>query len=50
MFSFYCMHVLDIQENIFPRAARWLSSLAPPSAQGVILETQDEVLRQAPNM
>ena len=28
----------------------WLSSLAQPSAQGVILETQDRVLHQAPSM
>uniref|UniRef100_A0A8C0KXL2 NAC-A/B domain-containing protein n=1 Tax=Canis lupus dingo TaxID=286419 RepID=A0A8C0KXL2_CANLU len=28
----------------------WLSSLAPPSAQGVILESQDLVPRQAPCM
>ena len=27
---------------------RWLSGLAPPSAQGVILETQDRVPHQAP--
>ena len=29
---------------------RWLSSLAPPSAQGLILETWDRVPRQAPCM
>ena len=29
---------------------RWLSSLAPPSAQGGILETQDRVLCQVPRM
>ena len=29
---------------------RWLSSLEPPSAQGVILETEDRVPRQAPCM
>ena len=29
---------------------RWLSGLAPPSAQGVILETRDRVPRQAPCM
>ena len=29
---------------------RWLSGLAPPSAPGVILETQDQVPRQAPCM
>ena len=28
----------------------WLSGLAPPSAQGVILETWDGVPRQAPCM
>ena len=28
----------------------WLGGLAPPSAQGVILETQDQVPRQAPCM
>ena len=28
----------------------WLSDLAPPSAQGVILETGDRVPRQAPSM
>ena len=28
----------------------WLSSLAPPSAQGVILETSDRVLHRAPSM
>ena len=28
----------------------WLSGLAPPSAQGVILETRDRVPRQAPCM
>ena len=27
---------------------RWLSDLAPPSAQGLILEAQDRVPRQAP--
>ena len=27
---------------------QWLSGLAPPSAQGVILETQDQVPRRAP--
>ena len=27
---------------------RWLSGLAPPSAQGLILETQDRVPRRAP--
>ena len=29
---------------------RWLKGLVLPSAQGVILETQDQVLRQAPCM
>ena len=29
---------------------RWLSGLAPPSAQGVILETRDRVPRRAPCM
>ena len=29
---------------------RWLSSLVPPSAQGVILETQDQVPRWVPCM
>ena len=28
----------------------WLSSLPPPSAQGLILETQDRVPRRAPCM
>ena len=28
----------------------WLSSLAPPPAQGLILETQDRVPHQAPCM
>ena len=28
----------------------WLSGLAPPSVQGVILESQDRVLNQAPCM
>ena len=28
----------------------WLSGLAPPSVQGVILETQDRVLHRAPCM
>ena len=28
----------------------WLSGLAPPSAQGVILEIQDRILRRAPCM
>ena len=28
----------------------WLSGLAPPSAQGVILETRDRVPRRAPCM
>ena len=28
----------------------WLSGLAPPSAQGLILETQDQVPCQAPCM
>ena len=27
---------------------RWLSGLAPPSAQGLILEAQDQVLNWAP--
>ena len=31
-------------------AALWLSGLAPPSAQGVILETWDRVPCQAPCM
>ena len=39
-----------ILQNYQWRAARWLSSLAPPSAQGVILETWDRVPRQAPCM
>ena len=32
------------------RAARWLSGLAPPSAEGLVLETQDRVPRRAPCM
>ena len=28
----------------------WLSDLAPPLAQGMILETPDQVPRQAPRM
>ena len=28
----------------------WLSGLAPPSAQGLTLETQDQVPRRAPYM
>ena len=28
----------------------WLSGLMPPSAQGMILETRDQVPRQAPFM
>ena len=30
------------------RQPGWLTSLAPPSAQGLILETRDQVPRQAP--
>ena len=30
--------------------AKWLSGLAPPSAQGMILESWDRVPRQAPCM
>ena len=32
------------------RQPRWLSGLALPSVQGLLLETQDRVLRQAPCM
>ena len=47
---------LQIQEDImdFRKShkgqPRWLSGLALPSAQGVILETRDRVPRQAPCM
>ena len=33
-----------------PGQPGWLSGLAPPSAQGLILETWDQVPRQAPCM
>ena len=33
-----------------PGQPRWLSGLVPPSAQGVILETQDRVPSRAPCM
>ena len=33
-----------------PWQPRWRSGLAPPAAQGVILETLDRVPRQAPCM
>ena len=47
---------LDITIVIFPYhqgvlgQPRWLSGLAPPSAQGLILETQDGVPHQTPCM
>ena len=42
-----CCSPLKNQESGQPR---WLSGLAPPSAQGVILETGDQVPRQGPCM
>ena len=37
-------------QNLKIGQSGWLSSLAPPSAQGVILETLDRVPHQAPRM
>ena len=37
-------------QMVHPGQPRWLSGLVLPSAQGVILETQDRVPRQAPGM
>ena len=37
-------------KSLDARQPRWLSGLAPPSAQGVILETRDPVPHQAPCM
>ena len=37
-------------ENSYLGIPGWLSGLAPPSVQGVILETQDRVPRRAPCM
>ena len=39
---------LDAIETLTLGQPGWLSSLAPPSAQGLILETRDRVPRQAP--
>ena len=47
--QFYTKYSRKIEE-ILLGAARWLSGLAPPSAQDVILETQDPVPRRAPCM
>ena len=41
---------LGVQKHSKEGQPRWRSSLAPPSAQGVILETRDRVPRQAPCM
>ena len=48
---FFCRrNWLDAYQNVHFRQPRWLSGLAPPLARGVILETQDQVLRRAPCM
>ena len=41
---------MEVPQKVKIGQPGWLSGLAPPSAQGVILETQDQVPRQAPCM
>ena len=41
---------VDQLKNLTTGQPQWLHSLTPPSAQGVVLETQDRVLHQAPFM
>ena len=53
LFKYICspnFYALEHQKGVSWGQPRWLSSLAPPSAQGVILETQDQVPRWAPCM
>ena len=46
-----CYYKLQTEnKNIVLGQLGWLSGLVPPSAQGVILETQDRVPRWAPCM
>ena len=51
-FNFKLQKHKKSKDNLEPgrRAAWWLSGLAPPSAQGLILETWDQVPCQAPCM
>ena len=44
------MYVCICIKNLGCRQPRWLSGLALPSDQGVILGTQDQVPRRAPYM
>ena len=48
------MHVCDEDQVIYEVLSygipRWLRVLAPPSAQGMILESRDQVPRRAPCM
>ena len=46
-FTQYTKYYL-IQKRLDVGRPRWLSGLAPPSAQGLILETQDRVPHLAP--
>ena len=48
--SSFIPHSLIIIKHLLKGIPGWLSGLSPPSAQGVILETQDRVPRQAPCM
>ena len=44
------LKISEQSELKYPGQPGWLSSLAPPLAQGLILGTQDQVLHQAPCM
>ena len=46
----FIMRELHGLRTIIRGRPRWLSGLAPPSAQGVILETRERVPRLAPCM
>ena len=48
IFSYTYMSMIKFNSKIRYRAAPVAQGLAPPSAQGVILETQDWVPRRAP--
>ena len=42
--------IMSLEKVIEDGQPGWLSSLAPPSAQGLVLETRDRVPRRAPCM
>ena len=48
--EYYSLLSPQINNKTLGQAPRWFRGLAPPSAQGVILETWDRVPRQAPCM